>query len=210
MLLKGYWYYDGLYASGSGGCIRVGCGRKTWKDEGFMPVGWGEVKGWIFTMFKESEANGDSGWCDEGPAKFDVSGSFSVCIAGRLLVRLNMPLKRESSRKTGLASKWDFIHAKMSFFFWPSVASPKTCAMSWRSAFVFEVSAPLNGAFGSFCRRCSSLSASFATRCSLASRFFCSSTIRNVAADRNFFRRHAPYKPAPWKTFTIEPSVTRR
>ena len=111
----------------TGWCIRVGCGGKTWKDEGFIAVGWGEVKGWIFTMFEESGANGDSGWCDEGPAKFDVS--FSVCIAGHLLVWLNMPSKRESSRKTGLASKWEFIRAKMSFF-WPSVASPKTCVLN--------------------------------------------------------------------------------
>jgi hypothetical protein len=60
-------------------------------------------------MFEESGAGGggrDSD--DEGPAAaagvvFKVSSL--VCTAGHLLVRLNMPSKRKSSRKTGLASK---------------------------------------------------------------------------------------------------------
>jgi hypothetical protein len=63
-------------------------------------------------MFDESGANGLSGGsdgsrCDEGPAEAAVimfEFSSSVCI-GRLQVRLNMPSKRESSRKTGLVSK---------------------------------------------------------------------------------------------------------
>lgn len=118
ILLEGWLY-------GSGGCIW--CGGK--KDEGILPVGWAEVyeKGWIFTMFERGASRGgsDVGSCDdtdEGPP--DASSiSSSVCIAGRLLAQLNIPSKRESSRKTGLASKWEFIRAKISFF-WPSVVSP--------------------------------------------------------------------------------------
>ena len=119
-----------------------------------MPVGWGEVKGWIFTMFEESGANGDSSWCDEGPAKFDVSGSFSVCIAGHLLVRLNMPSKRETVansvvRKSNTSTSFNFTNDIRDFR--------------------FGLSAKLDA-------------------CLLEGIF-------NVTADRNFFRRHAPYKP---------------
>jgi hypothetical protein len=86
-------------------------------------------------MSKESKAGRggrDSGAEDAATAAtgantFEVSPS--VCIAGRLLVLLNMSSKRESSRKVGLASKWAFIRAKMSFF-GPSIASLKTFAIS--------------------------------------------------------------------------------
>jgi hypothetical protein len=76
---------------------------------------------WVFTIFEDSGASGggrDSGPNDKDPVEAAVVTVFkvssSVCIVDRLLVQLNIPSKRESSHKMGLALKWAFIHAKIS------------------------------------------------------------------------------------------------
>jgi len=102
----------------------------------------------------------------------------------------------------GLVSKWAFIHATISFF-WPSMVSPKTCTMSWRLAFVFKVSTPVNGAFRSLCHCYSPLSASFATHCTLTSCFFCSSATHNASCSSASLRPSILSLHCFWGLFSL-------